>query len=191
MVGDTMGSHFQGLTLGSSSLKKYVMMGLGQTEGTTVVISGCSAAAIGLAPLTDMFPSLIEGHATALGVPYFLPNIVVIQDSAPITNGPPPINGEMPLPDQSQALLYMLYTMQGLDPGLRATYPSCFSRFGNLCVWSPYILPYLTIPNMVMHNMWDSFALGNQAGTGGGGLNSTTYIWGLKLIVEEDEVMDR
>jgi len=187
----TPGTYFQGLSMGIASLKKLMMWGLGQKKETTLVVSGCSAAAIGLAPLTDMFPGILQAQAEANGWPYFQPNIFVIPDSAPITNGPPPINGEMPLPDQSQALLYMLYTMQGLNPGLQSTYPSCYASFGNLCIWSPYVYPYLTVPNLVMHNMWDSFALGNQAGLAVGILNSTGYIWSLKLVFQENEVMSK
>jgi len=186
-----LGTYFQGLSLGSAAIKKFQMLGLGQTVGTTLVISGCSAAAIGLAPLTDMIPAIMRANARAAKIRYTKVNVVIIQDSAPITNGPPPINGEMPLTDQSQALVYMLYTMKGLDPGLSITYPTCYAKFGTLCIWSPYVLPYLTVHNMVMHNLWDSFAPGNQADAAGGALNTTTMVWGLKLVFQEREVMNR
>merc|ERR1719335_1659907 len=79
--------------------------------------------------------------------------------------------------------------MKGLNPGLKKTYPACFKKFGNLCVWSPYVYPDLQGRNVVMHNMWDSFSLGNQGGAAGGSLNTTTYIWGLKLVLQENQVM--
>merc|ERR1719235_777257 len=120
-----------------------------------------------------------------------MPQIVIVADSAPITNGPPPINGQMPLTQQSQALLYMLYINPGIPSGLDTTYPTCYAKYQNLCVWSPYVYPYQTTPIVIMHNMWDSFALGNQADSGGGFLNATTYTWGLKLVYEENLVMSK
>merc|ERR1719160_2099439 len=164
-------------------------MGLGRSRGHTLVVSGCSSGAIGLTPMTDMIPKMLLLFAKNMKFRAFPVQVVTILDSAPITNGPTPINGEMPLPDQSQALLYMLYTMPGLDPGLKATYPGCFREFGNLCVWSPYVFPKLKEANVVMHNLWDSFQLGMMGSATGGALNSSGYILGLKLVFETMAVM--
>merc|ERR1719321_63468 len=51
--------------------------------------------------------------------------------------------------------------------------------------------PYLRTANMMTHAFWDSFYLGNQASTGGGILNSTTYAFGLKMVFEEIHVLKR
>merc|ERR1719235_1694252 len=100
----------------------------GTTDEQTLVLSGCSAAAIGLAPLADAMWGILQDEMWNLNISNFkFPKVMIIMDSAPIAAGPAPINGQMGLVDQSQALLYMLVGMHDGKFNFLTTLTDCYS----------------------------------------------------------------
>jgi len=109
-------------------------------------------------------PTISDTWATSVGAHLGANNFVLTQDGAQYTTAP-----------QGKA------TTDDIPNG----------GWGNLCVFSPYILPHVRTSNMVLHTYWDSFALGNQYKTAGGALNETTYPNALKVLYETIRVLDR
>merc|ERR1719240_902767 len=95
-------------------------MGLGSGSGHELVISSCSAGAIGVAAQSDSFAARVEKlyrETYPPGTSFYRPKIVTVLDNMPIVSPTPRsinFNGNMSLFEQSQLLVDMLYVKPGL-----------------------------------------------------------------------------
>lgn len=165
------GTHFRGLTMLDAMLKKYVMMGLGSGSGHELVISSCSAGAIGVAAQADSFAARVEKlyrETYPAGTSFYRPKIVTVLDNMPIVSPTPRsinFNGNMSLFEQSQLLVDMLYVKPGLL-SLTSDFlnSNCVAKYKDnpaACVFPGIVMPFIQVPNLVLNNLQDSFLLFN------------------------------
>merc|ERR1719235_1415383 len=132
-------------------LQKFLLMGLGAEPGTELVVSACSSGGLGLTPQADSFQQRLKEIAPKIrpNGPYHEPKILIIMDSAPLTDGPPPLANVPSLFEQTEKLVNMLY----IDPGIPTTHiipEDCRERFLNnpsKCLSPQYRLPMIQTPN--------------------------------------------
>jgi hypothetical protein len=164
------GTHFRGYTIIDAMLKKYSAMGLGLSEGQELLVSSCSAGAIGIAAQGDSLLGRLEKYFKELypSATFYPPHIVTALDNMPIFS-PDPVamnfNGNKSLFDQSQELVDTLYVKPGIlaktSEFLNAQCVAAHEDNPGACVFPGVVLPYIQVPNLVLHNLQDSFLLFN------------------------------
>jgi hypothetical protein len=164
------GTHFRGYTMIDAMLKKYAMMGLGLKPDHELVVSSCSAGAIGIAAQADSIAQRLEKLFTEVypEATFYQPKIVTVLDNMPIVS-PHPVtlnfNGNKSLFEQSQELVDMLYVKPGLlsltSEFLNSHCVAAHPENPAACVFPGVVMPYIQVPNLVLNNLQDTFLLFN------------------------------
>lgn len=164
------GTYFRGYTMIDAMLKKYAAMGLGTEPGHELVVSGCSAGAIGVAAQADSLIERLEKYFPEVQIGKFHPpKLVVVLDNMPIISPEPTslnFNGNQSLFEQSQTLVDFLYVQPGiLDKAGEFLNKKCVAKKGQAsagaCVYPSEVMKYIQTPNLVLSNLQDSFLLFN------------------------------
>jgi hypothetical protein len=176
MVGGTVlpngkiGTYFRGYTIVQTALKKFLSMGMGNSAGQELFMSGCSAGSIAATAQADSWDSRLRILAGEINVPYSTPKIWTLLDGAPVVS-PPAIHksyGEsIGLVEMASKLVAMLYgNPSGPSPDafLNKDCVAAHSSNPGDCVWTATVLPYIKTPNIVLAQFWDNFVDGEIYG---------------------------
>jgi len=178
------GTYFHGYFILEAVLKKFIAMGMGETEGQELWISGCSAGSIAGTAMADSWAPRLK----ALGMKNEV-YIWTMLDNAPILS-PPAVHGQKSIHTMAMTLVDFLYgPTRGVSPDafINQKCVAAHPTEPQECIFPGTGIRFIDTPNLVLNQIWDNFVTAKTYGFMHP-VTSIQYNTGLQIAKDTKEI---